>query len=419
MNNMNIQVVQELSGRYLKITVEEKTGDFGEEVLRYNDMDGILRPQIRQIDNMPQYLYEIGDQISLSELFKKGQLVAKDLKGLIYQLVQRVEMVSEYFLEGKDLVLISDYMFFDQWNKKLYVAYLDGYGCDVGEGISKLLETCMDYMNHHDKELVFLVYGLHKVSKGEHFCLKQLTDFMGQKGMDGRKREERPTIKPKVEKSRTCTDQIPQPVAPKQQRATCNYVRVAIYVTMGVAVFAAAFFSGVLSEPVSGSGEPDWMKAAILALVIVILEGYGIGKEWTKDNSAGIQPQGGSWDDETVILADSLSDETVVLSSNTSQAQYVNFIPEDWQREEIKVRKSPFFIGKNVERADGIIKEGEISRIHAKVVMEEDGIFVIDQESTNGTYVNGIQLLPWERREIHKNDVIGFSSIYYKVEMDL
>lgn len=417
MDNMNIQVVQELSGRYLKIAVEKKAGDFGEEVLRYNDMDGILRPQIRQIDNMPQYLYEIGDRISLSELFKKGQLVAKDLKGLIYQLVQRVEMVSEYLLEGQDLVLISDYMFFDQRDKKLYVAYLDGYGCDVGEGISKLLETCIDYMNHHDKELVFLVYGLHKVSKGEHFCLKHLTDFIGQKGMDSQRREERPTIKPREEKSRTCTDQVLQPADSKQQRASHNYIRVAIYVAMGIAVFAAAFCSGVLSEP--ASGEPDWMKAAILALVIVILEGYVIGKERTKHNLTRMQPQGENWDDKTVVLADSLSDETVVLSGTTSQTQYVNFIPEDWQREEIKVRKSPFFIGKNVERADGIIKEGEISRVHAKVVMEEDGVFVIDQESTNGTYVNGIQLLPWERRKIHKDDVIGFSSIYYKVEMDL
>lgn len=35
MDNMNIQVVQELSGRYLKIAVEKKAGDFGEEVLRY------------------------------------------------------------------------------------------------------------------------------------------------------------------------------------------------------------------------------------------------------------------------------------------------------------------------------------------------------------------------------------------------
>lgn len=417
MNNMNIEVVQELSGRYLKIAVEEKSGNFGEEVLRYNDIDGILRPKIRQIDNMPQYLYEIGDRISLSELFKKGQLVAKDLKGLIHQLIQRVEMVSEYFLDGQDLVLISDYMFFDQRDKKLFVAYLDGYGCDVGEGISKLLETCMDYMNHHDKELVFLVYGLHKVSKGEHFCLKQLTDFIGQKEADGRsKREKSPVIKPEVGTSRTCMDRVPQPAASRQQRVSRSYARVAIYVAIGAAVFVAAFCSGLLSKP--ASGEPDSMKAAILALVIVILEGYGIGKEWTKDSSIERKPEGGDWDDKTVVLADSLSDETVVLSDKASQAQYVNFIPEDWQREEIKVRKSPFFIGKNVERADGIIGEGEISRIHAKVVMEADGVFVIDQESTNGTYVNGTQLLPWERREIHKNDVIGFSSIYYKVEMD-
>lgn len=95
----------------------------------------------------------------------------------------------------------------------------------------------------------------------------------------------------------------------------------------------------------------------------------------------------------------------------------VNLIPQDWHRPEIKIRKSPFFIGKDVTKADEIIGEGEVSRVHVKVVADAQGVFLIDQESTNGTFVNGRQLVPWERCRLKDGDMIGISSIYYKAEL--
>ena len=47
---------------------------------------------------------------------------------------------------------------------------------------------------------------------------------------------------------------------------------------------------------------------------------------------------------------------------------------------------------------------------------QDEGVFVIDQESTNGTYVNGKRLVPWERRKVLADDRIAFSSVYYRVE---
>ena len=121
--------------------------------------------------------------------------------------------------------------------------------------------------------------------------------------------------------------------------------------------------------------------------------------------------------DNTIQLVSTCTDETITLEQTEGGNWIVNLIPQDWHRPEIKIRKSPFFIGKDGAKADEIIGEGEVSRIHVKVVADAQGVFMIDQESTNGTFVNGRRLVPWERCRLEDGDMIGISSIYYKVEL--
>lgn len=430
-----MEIVQEFTGRYMKVTLEKKAGEFGENILHYNEIDGILGPQVQQVDNSPQYLYEIGDRISLAELFQRGQMTAEGLRELLNQLLLLFERAKEYLLDEKDLILVSEYTFYDEKKRKLSVAYLDGYGREVRQGISELMESCMNYMNHRDKELIFLVYGLHKISKEENFSVHRLTEMVGEKetgdnevwqplawetgeGYDTKKSEDAARDSegisgrsPEREQQKR-PDQKEHPAQKDRQR----YIKIGMYVVAGIFIFAAAIYSGILTKP--ASGKPDMLKAVILAGVLAMVEGYLIVKEremtagGKKRNKAAVR----SVDDKTTVLFETGSDATVVLDERNVQPLYFDLIPEDWQREEIRVRKSPFFIGKNPEKADAVIGDGEISRVHAKLVVEDEGIYVIDQESTNGTYINGKRLVPWERKKIGQDDRVAFSSVCYRVE---
>lgn len=430
-----MEIVQEFTGRYMRVTLERKAGEFGENMLRFNDIDGILGAQVQLVDNSPMYLYEIGDRISLSEWFQRGQMTAETLRELIRQLLRLFERAKEYLLDEKDLILMSEYTFYDEKKKELSVAYLDGYGREVRQGISEIMESCMDYMNHRDKELIFLVYGLHKISKEENFSVHRLTEMVGETEAENNgvwkplawetgaqndiKETEDAARDPGSISGRFPQKECRQPEQEQQNRpdkeVRRGYMKIGIYVAAGVFIFVAAIYSGILTKPVSG--KPDMMKAAVLAGVLVIAEGYLIAKE--RETAGGKKRDkavAGSVDDKTTVLIETGSDATVVLDERNIRPMYVDLIPEDWQRKEIRVGKSPFFIGKNPEKADAVIGDGEISRVHAKIVVEEEGIYVIDQESTNGTYVNGKRLVPWERKKIGQDDRVGFSSVCYRVE---
>lgn len=465
--SVETEIVQEFTGRYLKITAEGKGNDLGEKMLRYNNIEGILGAEVQQINDTPQYLYAIGDRIPLLDFLKRGSFTAEDIRSLMYQIIRLIELAGEYFLDEKDMILLGDCMFWDESEKKLAVVYLDGYQRDVGKGISSILETCMDHMNHKDKELVFLVYGLHRISKDGNFCLNRLTEVLGGKpsvkrnrsGMEkdrsGKEKDRGSMEKSRggmeknrdgVEKNRGSREAVgrwdevgrrdeaggrdkvtrQEGIAGKEKeryspleelgKRTTFYAKIIAYVAAGMFVFVAAVCSGVLVD--GEGGGLDVRKTVVLAALLIVLEWYLIGKlrgeetqrEGSKQKSSQI------WNDQTERLVGYDEDQTVVLDQHHSQTVYLNLIPEDWQREEIKIRKSPFFIGKNGEKADAVICEGDISRLHAKIVVEDEGVFVIDQESTNGTYVNGKRLVPWERRKVLADDRIAFSSVYYRVE---
>ena len=66
-------------------------------------------------------------------------------------------------------------------------------------------------------------------------------------------------------------------------------------------------------------------------------------------------------------------------------------------------------------QADVVLEESVISRIHAKLERRQDGYFITDQNSTNGTYVNGERLEAYECRKLRTADEIYFASLGYYV----
>jgi hypothetical protein len=73
-----------------------------------------------------------------------------------------------------------------------------------------------------------------------------------------------------------------------------------------------------------------------------------------------------------------------------------------------EITKTPFLIGKKQEEVDLCLTEKFISRIHAKIVSENDGIYLEDLNSTNGTFKNGLRMRPYEKKKLEPGDEVRF-----------
>ena len=75
----------------------------------------------------------------------------------------------------------------------------------------------------------------------------------------------------------------------------------------------------------------------------------------------------------------------------------------------ITIDKMNFTIGKGKE-VDCIMDNASISRLHAKIVCQDSKYFIMDNASTNGTYVNGKLIEPNQFVEINNGDLLRFSN---------
>ena len=82
----------------------------------------------------------------------------------------------------------------------------------------------------------------------------------------------------------------------------------------------------------------------------------------------------------------------------------------------VTLEQSSYTIGKKRGEADLVLNDMSVSRLHARVVKEKDGFYLEDMNSTNGTFKNGLQLQPYEKRKLEEGDEItlGKTTILYR-----
>jgi pSer/pThr/pTyr-binding forkhead associated (FHA) protein len=53
--------------------------------------------------------------------------------------------------------------------------------------------------------------------------------------------------------------------------------------------------------------------------------------------------------------------------------------------------------------------------MHAKLMKKEDGLYLLDLNSTNGTFLNGESLISGEDVKIEEGDIVAFAKCEYMV----
>lgn len=61
-------------------------------------------------------------------------------------------------------------------------------------------------------------------------------------------------------------------------------------------------------------------------------------------------------------------------------------------------RSGGVLLGRSPEEADIVLNEDSVSRRHARLELDNQGLVITDEDSLNGVFVNGCRLSPYERR---------------------
>lgn len=79
------------------------------------------------------------------------------------------------------------------------------------------------------------------------------------------------------------------------------------------------------------------------------------------------------------------------------------------------IESEVFTLGKEREIVDGFVNNSTVSRRHLTIINRDDQNYVIDHHSSNGSFVNDIQVIPETLTEIKVGDIIKLSNLEYVV----
>ena len=86
-------------------------------------------------------------------------------------------------------------------------------------------------------------------------------------------------------------------------------------------------------------------------------------------------------------------------------------------QETFQIDREGFVIGKGTEGTDGVVSGVcTVSRQHLQADCKEGRVWITDLSSTNGTFINGIQIPPMTPREIFAGDEIALADYIFLAE---
>ena len=107
---------------------------------------------------------------------------------------------------------------------------------------------------------------------------------------------------------------------------------------------------------------------------------------------------------ETTIL-NAGANETTVLGGNT-----YGTLTRKKTFETITITKPAFAIGREQNKVDYCIKDnGAVGRRHAEIVSRGGETFIVDRNSTNGTFVNNVRVSAGVETKLNSGDTISLA----------
>ena len=428
-------------------------------MLLTNAIPGLLDCKIGKMDDKTLFYYEVTSRQSLQSVFEQRSIGAEVLRKLFEQLLDLLEELGQYLLVPDGLVLQPELVFADANLENFSFCYLPGKQGHTGcfqKQIRELMEYLLPKLDHQEQDAVVLGYGLYREISAEIFSVETIQALLYQTGKEKketteqegkeRSREENPPVQ--MEEMRWEEREAEAAaenffVEAEEEKDEGNWKNIV------EAVICIGFLGGVLALRWT-QAETVWYlvlggAAAVVGIVSLALELFS-----EYQNRKGLKQKDGTWNPQSDTeqqgwRRDSSVEKEKIWEKNEEQenrkmhslmeleGQEEDLFgktelltsPEDEGRAYlipidpidlplIPIERGSTLIGKLSAAADVILPYRTVSRLHAKLVSTEEGDYLLDLNSRNGTTVNGVPLMGETKRKLEDGDDISFAGKKYR-----
>ena len=433
---MDIRYDRDGNHNYLVMEMDSEIAENYEyKMLENNDIKGIIPFEIRRLNGCTYMYYEIDSKQSLKNRYSIRKLDHERLKSLLLSIANTSDRLSDFFLDGKNMVLSDECIFESISTGEFYFLYDP---CGQEDTYISFPEMILSMVDMEDEKAAGIAYGLCDLLRGENVNLgKAIEELL---------HDEQAETEPEDTSCLTEIDSIRE-IVPEddndpedEEENECETEhriikirfpsKISILLSILFALVAGAlWYIRVMYILTFEENIVDLvvLMVCVMMSLISLLQGTKEGRGKRKrlkreddyvDDEDAQEKDEESYESpyvyesvpmrETDDEQDDDCEETVFFSFDKKTENRKLYSNNKDRSSNISLENLPISIGKKAELSDVIINEPSVSRLHARIFSKDGEMWVQDLNSRNGTYINGRKLLPNEKSVLIPEDEIAF-----------
>lgn len=371
---LQTEYLRSLNSNYERILLDKKPEERKYQycIISRGGIKGLLSCSLRYINGLAYLYYDISSKQSITQICDRHVISRKWMKDFFWSMRHIQLELGRFLLDERNILWYPQQIYQDLESNIfsfLYVPYYEG-----DNGFHQLLEYFVEHIDYEDEVLVDCVYKMYEQfeNAGEIYLQERIfQDVKLLEGGDDRKEEEavtgyRELELPGVEQNKGND---------KEEDNKYEIAKDEIKEKKGL----FSIFDGRRKKDTRGNYE----RALQLTM-----GGYAVAEDTPYEEE--------EWG------------KTIYIEADSGQKERTHRLCTSDGKMIMQLDRPSITIGKKKEEADLVLEEVSVSRIHARIIKEQNDFYLEDLNSTNGTYKNGLRMQPYEKRKLEEGDEIRF-----------
>lgn len=358
-------------------------------ILSRGGIKGLLPCSLRYLNGLAYLYYDISSKQSITQLYGKRCITRAWLKDFMWSFEQIKEELARFLLDERNILWYPEQIFQDLESNIftfLYFPYYDGEGSFL-----KFLEYLVEHIDYEDEVLVECVYKMYEQCERNGEVYLQTQIFRDAKLLNGNPMQENDAAA-----SESATEQ--------DEKATDAYAEAKEYVEKNALTEqeedGKASKKGIRYLLDGRKRRNREEREHYRQTMKLAMEGYAVAEEPTYGPGREADEEYEEEYGKTVYIEESRSPAELVRRLYTADGRIL-----------MQLKEETCTIGKKKGEVDLVLEDFTVSRLHARISKEADGMYLEDLNSTNGTCKNGLRLEPYEKRKLEAGDEIKIGKV--------
>ena len=374
---MEARYKKDLNNNYLILGCEE-IATYEMNMVWHNKIKGLLDCRRYIFNGKTELYYNITSKQPISRVFLKRELSADDVKRILLSIRLLMDELKKYLLSIECVLFDAEYCYCNPETKQPeWIFYPQNKS---KSSMGKLAEFLIDRVDHGERIAVDMVYHFYKLVRNEMLTKTELDRLI-------EKYENNKPYEPIESETHNLRYEQDMQLVAQKKEIDCE--------------------KNILET------NTVWRK--VKGLIHTKIQALNKKQNNKRDKRAQLTGDV-EWETYGLEEYENYKGETVVMGIQgikaTRRLRSLSKKDEDY----ISLKKLPCILGKMEECSDIVLRDHSISRMHARIFEENGELYLQDLNSTNGSYINNLELESNEIVKLKIGDEITFGNLTYIYE---